>query len=270
MAKKTTPNPSMDGSVSRGIDFNLKKEDLMLLILEGRKEIMENELSKLQTKKSQLYTKLTSASNEFSNKMKKLVLKSLNTEAKRLAEVFGVIQEDDDMHENNMFQVALIPGNLGKVDYTRYSVKQISGTGSSCIKVEDTAIININRYRAVRVQINLTLEGRSFANKHAIYKRKDEVNLCRETSRSFILLDADLDMEEQTKIPEYLAYEKVAKECAQIENLYSDVLSEYDLFGRNHPRAKAKMIKEVLARDEAGQAMLANIITAASGVKLLG
>jgi len=49
----------------------------------------------------------------------------------------------------------------------------------------------------------------------------------------------------------------------------SDILAEYDLFNRNQPRAKAKMIKEVLSRDEAGQALLGDIIQAASGVKLL-
>ena len=53
------------------------------------------------------------------------------------------------------------------------------------------------------------------------------------------------------------------------ETLLSDILAEYDLFNRNQPRAKAKMIKEVLSRDESGQALLENIMTAASGVKLL-
>lgn len=54
-------NPSMEGGVNRAIDFSLKKEDLMLLILEGRKENMEEQIAQIQGVSTQLYKDLEEA-----------------------------------------------------------------------------------------------------------------------------------------------------------------------------------------------------------------
>ncbi len=101
------------------------------------------------------------------------------------------------------------------------------------------------------------------------FERKDYVKSCTEYSHDFVILDEKLDMEYQKGLPEGVELIKLATELSQNEALLSDILAEYDLFNRNQPRAKAKMIKEVLGRDDAGQALLENIVSAASGVKLL-
>jgi len=83
------------------------------------------------------------------------------------------------------------------------------------------------------------------------------------------LVDESLSTDFQKELPEYKKALAIVTDLNNNESLLSDILAEYDLFNRNQPRAKAKMIKEVLSRDEAGQALLGDIIQAASGVKLL-
>ena len=77
MSKKEKVNaPKMEGNVSRAVDFNLKKEDLMLLILEGRKENMEEQIAKMQQTSGVLLTEIGNGQDELKKKVKGLEILS--------------------------------------------------------------------------------------------------------------------------------------------------------------------------------------------------
>jgi hypothetical protein len=96
-----------------------------------------------------------------------------------------------------------------------------------------------------------------------------EPRACGEHGQNYIILDEQLSAEYQKELPLYKAVMAISDKLKANESLLSDILAEYDLFNRNQPRSKAKMIKEVLGRDESGQALLQNIIDAAGSQKLL-
>lgn len=267
---KTKDSPAMEGGVDRSVDFRLKKEDLMLLILEGRKENMEEEIAKLQTVSTTLKTELREAEDKFRTKMIKLVLKSLNSETKRLAQGFGKKEEGaEEVDLEKVLTIELTSENDG-IEYTKFSSKAIGdGKGSTYIKNQETSLITFKVYKGVKISIDISLHGKTFASPNEIFKRKDYVRACGEYARAFVLLEDTLDTEHQETLKEYELMEKTAEAIGKNESLLSDILAEYDLFSRNQPRAKAKMIKEVLSRDDQGSALLANIVQAAKGQKLL-
>jgi BMFP domain-containing protein YqiC len=272
MAKKEKVNaPKMEGNVSRAVDFNLKKEDLMLLILEGRKENMEEQIAKMQQVSSDLRKRMNEAQEDLEKKVRALCYKVLNADAKKLSRGFAtkdvVAGEEEDI--TKIFKLSL-NSYSDNHNYTKYISSPIGdGKGSTYIKLNGTGVTHVQLYNRMVVSIDLSLYGRTFAdNKHDILYKK-EVRACGEQSRSFNLVDEALNSEFQKELSEYKTLVKIVEKFNENESLLSDILAEYDLFNRNQPRAKAKMIKEVLSRDEAGQALLGDIIQAAQGVKLL-
>jgi len=272
MSKKEKVNaPAMEGNVSRAVDFNLKKEDLMLLILEGRKENMEEQIAKMQQTSGELRHKLVEAQDVLRKKVKALCYKVLNADAKKLAKGFATKDKEDDEEEDITKVFKLNLNHTSDVHpYVKYVSSPIGdGKGSTYIKInkEDNNFITL--YNRMTISIDLSLYGKTFADaKHDILYRK-EVRACGEQSRSFTLVEESLSTDFQKEMPEYKKLLVIVTDLNNNESLLSDILAEYDLFNRNQPRAKAKMIKEVLSRDEAGQALLGDIIQAASGVKLL-
>lgn len=270
--KKT---PKMEGGVSRAVDFNLKKEDLMLLILEGRKEVMEEEISAIQTKSVELQKDLEKAQEVLRKDIHSRVFKTLNAEAKKLIESFSIKDlkkkedEDDDELTENSLKIILVTENV-RIPYTRFVSEGIGAnkTGTH-IKNQRTDYVDFQTYRSAKISVALSLHGRTFVNKNDIFSNKEFTRACSEYSRDFIIAEESLDKEFITKTATYQKVEVIAKKLAENNSLYSDIIAEYDLFNRNQPRAKARMIKEVLGRDESGQALLENIVAAASGVKLL-
>ncbi len=268
----------MEGGVSRAVDFNLKKEDLMLLILEGRKEHMEEEIAKIQTVSTTLKKELQEAEKALEKKIRKLCMATLNPEAKKLAKAFSISEdekemsieeEDEDENASTQFKLSL-SRKTEYVEYTKYSSKAIGdGKGGTYIKQQNQQNVEFDIFYRMQLSLALSLHGRVFLKKEEILK-SSEVRACNEYSRDFQIADETLDVEFQRTLPEYKACKDIATKLASNESILSDILAEYDLFNRNQPRAKAKMIKEVLSRDDAGQALLGNIMTAASGVKLLG
>jgi len=271
MAKKEKVNaPAMEGNVSRAVDFNLKKEDLMLLILEGRKENMEVEIAQMQKVSGELLTEIGNGQDELKKKVKALCYKVLNVDAKKLARGFANKEKDEEEEDiTKVFKLSLIDSS-DQHTYTKFVSSPIGdGKGSTYIKINKTGMTNIYVYSRMSISIDLSLYGKTFADaKHDVLYRK-EVRACGEQSRSFTLVDESLSTDFQKELPEYKKLLKSVEAYNNNESLLSDILAEYDLFNRNQPRAKAKMIKEVLSRDEAGQALLGDIIQAASGVKLL-
>lgn len=267
---KVKNNPAMEGGVNRAVDFSLKKEDLMLLILEGRKENMEEEIGKMQTVSTNLRSELSEAEVKFREKMTKLVLKSLNAEAKQLARGFSKKDGGEDDHDlEKIFNIKLNAVTEEAV-YTAFVSQPIGdGKGSTYIKQQVNKNVRFQSYNAVSVSIDMSLHGKTFANKADIYYRKDYVRACSEYSKEFTIVSENLDRDFLKTIKEYQNMQEIADKLAANESLLSDILAEYDLFNRNQPRAKAKMIKEVLGRDDEGSALLESIITAASGRKLL-
>jgi hypothetical protein len=270
MSKKEKVNaPKMEGNVSRAVDFNLKKEDLMLLILEGRKENMEEQIAKMQQTSGVLLTEIGNGQDELKKKVKALCYKVLNADAKKLAKGFSTkdVEEEEDI--TRVFKLTLNESS-DQHTYTKFVSSPIGdGKGSTYIKINKTGMTSIYLYSRMSISIDLSLYGKTFADaKHDVLYRK-EVRACGEQSRSFTLVDESLSTDFQKELPEYKKLLKSVEAYNNNESLLSDILAEYDLFNRNQPRAKAKMIKEVLSRDEAGQALLGDIIQAASGVKLL-
>jgi hypothetical protein len=155
------------------------------------------------------------------------------------------------------------------VDFTQYKSVPISGTGGAFIKTQNLVSIKVQYFTQIVVSISFSLQGKVFANKSSLFYNKEAVRPCAEYSKEFVILQDVLCSDYQKSLPEFKAAEKIAQDLAQNESLLSDIIAEYDLFNRNQPRAKAKMIKEVLSRDEAGQDLLDNIYSAAKGVKLL-
>ena len=270
MSKKEKVNaPKMEGNVSRAVDFNLKKEDLMLLILEGRKENMEEQIAKMQQTSGVLLTEIGNGQDELKKKVKALCYKVLNADAKKLAKGFSTkdVEEEEDI--TRVFKLGL--SDTSDIHtYVKYVSSPIGdGKGSTYIKINKTGMTSIYLYSRMSISIDLSLYGKTFADaKHDVLYRK-EVRACGEQSRSFTLIDESLSTDFQKELPEYKKLLKSVEAYNNNESLLSDILAEYDLFNRNQPRAKAKMIKEVLSRDEAGKALLGDIIQAASGVKLL-
>jgi hypothetical protein len=273
----------MEGQVTRGVDFNLKKDDLMLLILEGRKEQMEEEIGKLQNVSTALRKDLVKAEEKFKTKVTKRVSKTLNAEAVKLAGAFsrkganlddaGEDSEADDADEvstEGAFKIGLHARVDASAAYTQFSSKPIGdGKGATYIKQQGQSAITFNVYNRAVITMEFSIHGKTFAKKDPMFKRKDYVQACSEYSKTFTILDEALDVETQQEMAEYKVVKEVAEKIAANEQLLSDILAEYDLFSRNQPRAKANMIKQVLSRDDSGQALLENIFEAAKGVKLL-
>lgn len=279
MSKKSSP--AMEGGVSRAVDFNLKKEDLMLLILEGRKENMEEEIGKIQTVSTDLREKIKEAQAAFKKKVSKLCAAIITPEAKKIAKAFSTVSEDeedmrqiesdedsDDINLGESF-VLNIGHHIEHHEYTKYASRPIGdGKGSTYVKQQERASETLSLYSSMEVNMKVSLYGKTFVKPDSILRNKD-VRACGEYSRDFTIINESLNLETQRELPEYKKLLGLVKDLTANESLLSDILAEYDLFNRNQPRAKAKMIKEVLARDESGQALLDNIMTAASGVKLI-
>lgn len=263
-------NSKMAGEVTRRVDFNLKKEDLMLLILEGRKEVMEDEIGKLATVSSKLRLALEDEQNKFSKEVKKKLLKTLNADAKKFAQAFGAKAEgDEEVDLAKVFRIDMSSSH-DNIPFTKYSSSPIGdGKGGTYIKTQSQQSVTIVNYCKMNISIEVSLHGKVFASKSPFFAKKEYVSPCAEYSKDFVLIETALDTEEFRKMPEYIKMKEAAEALAANETLYSEIISEYDLFNRNQPRAKAKMIKEVLGRDESGQALLENIMTAASGHRLL-
>ena len=273
MSKLKVSNPAMEGSVSRAVDFNLKKEDLMLLILEGRKEVMEDEIGKLQTASTNLNKELVEAQEKFKKRVEKSFLKTLNAESKKILSSISKESTDDTNDDDAVtpegFKLSL-HSTTDDFEYTRFEARPIGdGKGSTYIKEQRQTGITRRIYTGGKISVMFSLNGKVFANKSDLFARKDGVRSCNEYGKEFVIIDESFDREYQKTFPEWKKLSDVAENLAKIDNLLSDILAEYDLFNRNQPRAKAKMIKEVLSRDEAGQALLGNIMAAANGVKLL-
>lgn len=272
---KTKSNPEMENGVERKVDFNLKKEDLMLLILEGRKENMEEEIAKIQQVSSTLHKQMDDAQKELEKKVRTLCMATINADAKKLAKAFSgsVMDEESGFDEETdfvkgPFRLRLNDWQEGH-NYTKYESRPIGdGKGSTFIKQNRETSTSISLYRGMTLFFTLSLHGKTFLDKSELFQH-DTPSPCREYSKEYTIADQHLDVEKQRKLPEYIKLKKIVEDYNKNESLLSDILAEYDLFNRNQPRAKAKMIKEVLGRDEQGQALLDNIITAAKGQKLL-
>lgn len=268
MSKATKPNPVMEGAVNRAVDFSLKKEDLMLLILEGRKEVMEEQIGKLQTISTNLKDDFGKAKEKLLPKIKKVLYKTLSTEAKKIAKSFGKNEEDETDLEK-VFNLNLNVEEVDIIKYIKYETEAIGeGRGSSYIKVQRNRTLVASLFNRVKMTMQFSLHGKTFANKADVFS-EETIRACAEYPKTILVLDQDLSLDFQKELPEYKEAEAIAKELGENETLLSDLISEYDLFNRNQPRAKAKMIKQVLQRDDAGQALLGNIFDAAKGVKLL-
>jgi hypothetical protein len=265
---KEKSNPKMDGTVSRAVDFNLKKEDLMLLILEGRKENMEAEIAKITTVSTELKNDLAKAEDKYRDEIKKMCYKLLNAEAKNLAKGFGKkLEEGEETDLKKIFDLTLRSSTESN-EYTEYRSSPIGdGKGATYIKTQKTGIIQNTIYTGLKFTLQISLHGRTYANKNDMFAR--EPRACGEHGQTYIILDEQLSADFQRELPVYKAMMEISNKLKANESLLSDILAEYDLFNRNQPRSKAKMIKEVLGRDESGQALLQNIIDAAGSQKLL-
>ncbi len=262
------PNPKMEGGVNRAIDFSLKKEDLMLLILEGKKEVMEEQIGRLQNISSNLRKELSDAVAKIQPKVKKVLLRTLSADAKKIAKGFGR-NDEDEVELEKVFDLSLSTEEVD-IPYIKYETEAIGeGRGSSFIKVQKNRNLQIFLFNRVKMTMQFSLQGKTFATKASIFS-EELIRPCAEYPKTITVLDQDLSIDAQKELPEFKAAKAIAEKLAENETLYSDLVSEYDLFNRNQPRAKAKMIKQVLQRDEAGQALLGNIFDAAKGVKLLG
>lgn len=278
MNKKTSP--AMEGGVSRAVDFNLKKEDLMLLILEGRKENMEEEIAKIQTLSTDLRSELEEAQKVFKKKVSTLCMKTISPEAKKLAKLFSdkpdeelkMTENEEDGEEEQSFGESFklhISNHNEPHEFTRFVSKAIGdGKGGTYVKQQMRDSVSVQLYGSMSVSLALSLYGKTYAQAGPLFRNK-VIRACGEYSRDFKIVEESLDLAHQREMKEYKDMMAIVKKYTQNESLLSDILAEYDLFNRNQPRAKAKMIKEVLSRDESGQALLENIMTAASGVKLL-
>lgn len=273
---KVKNNPSMDGSVSRAVDFNLKKEDLMLLILEGRKENMEVEIAKIQQKSTELLDSINKAKEVFRKKMYSICSKTMNAEAKRIAKMFSDkeledvdIEEDDDEELSlDGFKLSLTSFNEN-FEYVNHVSKPIGDSkGSTYIKQTMRSHFGYPIFSSMNLKLTISLHGKTFVNKNPVFK-SEAIRAAGGYVQDFEIASERLDETYQRELPEYKKMYSLIEGYTSNETLLSDILAEYDLFNRNQPRAKAKMIKEVLSRDESGQALLENIMTAASGVKLL-
>lgn len=278
---KTKTNPEMEGGVSRAVDFNLKKEDLMLLILEGRKEQMEEQIAAIQQTSITLMDKYRKQNTKLYDVILHTCKKSINAQAKQLDKMFGEngmtdVEDDFDPEDGEVKLGKSMTASLDRRhsdhEYGIFVSAPISGEGSkgsTYIKTTKTRSFSIAIPSTFRVSINITPGGKIFANDSDVFYN-EKVRPCKEYGHSFILVDESISADFVKQTPEYKEMFETVKDYCHNENLLSDILAEYDLFNRNQTRAKAKMIKEVLGRDEAGQALLGNIMTAASGVKLIG
>jgi len=274
MSKKATNAPAMEGNVSRAVDFNLKKEDLMLLILEGRKENMEVEIGNIQAESTRLEDAINKAKEAYRKKMYSLCSKTMNAEAKRIAKMFSdkelVDLDEDDDEEQQLDGFKLSISTYGEsFEYIHHVSKPIGdGKGSTYIKQTGRKQYSYYMYGTMTLKLTISLQGKTFVNKNPLFKG-EEVRAAGGYGQDFEIASERLDEKFQKELPEYQKMMELIEKYGANETLLSDILAEYDLFNRNQPRAKAKMIKEVLSRDESGQALLENIMTAASGVKLL-
>jgi hypothetical protein len=215
---------------------------------------------------------LDEAEKKFKDKVRKRVSKTLNAEAIKMATAFSAkgadLEEKLGEDADRTFSISLARSNDETTQYTRFSCKPIGdGKGSTYIKQQVPGSVTIGVYPKVTVTMEFSIHGKTFAKKDDIFLREPAPS--NEYSKTVVLIDERLSIENQKEMAEFKAVKSTAEEFAANEQLLSDILAEYDLFSRNQPRAKANMIKQVLSRDESGQALLGNIFEAAKGVKLL-
>jgi hypothetical protein len=271
--------------VDRSIDFSLKKEDLMLLILEGRKENLEEEIATLQQRNSDSWIKVEEKRKLFRKKVEAVGLSFVSESAKKLVSQYGLakagdksvdIEDDDYEHDedgpkfdNDDLRVVLTESSES-YDYRVFAAKPIGeAKGGAFIKQEMAKTYYVKIFTRVEIQGRIAFGGNTYLKKNKFMSNLAAPK-CMDSSRVVILGTASLDKVELHKTAEFVSYMDAVEAAAKCETLLSEITTEYDLFNRNQPRAKAKMIKEVLSRNEAGQDLLAAITTAAKGQKLLG
>jgi hypothetical protein len=256
--------PNMEGNVQRGVDFNLKKEDLMLLILEGRKEVMEETIAKLQNKQQAEKDTFDKLQKVLTDKCRDILLEAFNKEAKTIANNFGNGEKSFELKLDS--SAVSIPF----VQFSSDPIKNSSGgaAGSTYIKSQKSAAVNIYIPSKASYKISISLIGKQFVKANSLFQ--GEPLACRDNMNLTVTAaEQRVDDEAVKKLAEYKTVEEAAKQYTETSSLLSEMITEYDLFCRNQPRAKAAMIKEVLGSDEAGKALLNSITEAAKGVKLL-
>lgn len=259
--------PIDENKVQRNIDFNLKKEDLMLLILEGKKEVMEEVIAGLQKKKNQLFEVTVEKQAAFEKAVRATLMKALSSGAKKLIKTYSVSEKAED----ESLTVKL--DDYGQpVDFTAYTAAPINmegRSGGTYIKTEFKKYTTIIMFNRVTFSITLNFSGIECLDKNKLFKNADP-RPCVASTQTIRIGDETLDVEEQKKMKEYQELLSAVEDYNKCYSEMSEIMADYDLFSRNQTRAKASMIKEVLGRDDAGKALLDNISQAAKGVKLLG
>lgn len=259
--------PAMEGSVSRSVDFNLKKEDLMTLILEGRKEVMEEEISKLSKLRALLTDKFDQQVNLFRDAVIKSLEKAVNKDAKNLAKQYGT-GEDANVTVSLVQREEHINFMIESLQSVKNEWGEKVGTQAN-IRSQTLNTIKLPIFISASFNVHLSFGGHIFVQAHDLFKREPLGCSSTGNSSSFTLARQDLNIDKQREMPEYKLMKETAEKLKETIVAFAQLTADYALFTSNKERSKAAMIKEVLSRDEAGQALLDNIVAASKGVKLL-
>lgn len=243
----TKKSKLIEGGIERAIDLNLKKEDVLLLLMEGRKEVLEVEIQSLQGKVSTLVENINKACDALKTLVEEDVKKAIAT----LCEKRGFDIENIKIESRAGYQ---------NFKYSSYIASKI-GDSQGLMKVMSETTFSYTLISSI----------------HATYKEDVKTTLKSgfllnntvEFAFNGNILSHSVNMELLKKAKEYKALDKALDEYGKHMSLLTSIKVDYDLFCKGGPRAKAQMIKAALSGDESGKQILDVVSNAAKGVKLL-
>jgi hypothetical protein len=259
MAKQTKTAP-IGGAITRAVDLNLKKEDVLLLLMEGRKEVLEQEIQKLYLKQNELNIEGVKLRDIYKEECRKIINNLIPVEYQDFAKFL-----------NASVNVEVLSSKYYKIEYDYYSTTSIgSNSNNGIMKVNNKQELNISSPFNLRFFIPYHPTGIEFKKTAVLNFNKEMAISVSSTFLSIYLGVGEVNQKEFEKLQSFKNLVKNYKEYAEIKSLHSNIVAEYDIFSKGGTRAKAQMIKASLAGDPEGEKILEVVNAASKGVKLLG
>lgn len=258
----------MNAQVDRNVDFNLKKDDLMTLIVEGRKENMEEEISRLTMQIQELELKFNTAKEGF----EKVMISDLkNAFIDKARAIVAHLPEPEKglvvnlsttfLHETcSVAEVSALKNTFGeKIGGLMKINKQENIPLTIYTRAEFEIIFDFSKDVYVDSSLKLFLPVIQSSSSY-----RDNYRTATVTVGVF-----DLNLEEQKKLPEFIKMKEAAQSLLQVKKEVAEFTADYALLCANKERSKAAMIKQILGQDANGQVLLENLTKASKSFKLL-
>lgn len=287
MTKKTnsTTKASLEGQITRAIDMDLKKSDILLLLKEGKNEEYLNQLGKITADAKSAAIEEEATFTAFKNAIKDLILKKTNLDPyyERLGVKkkdvgvqidVGFIRYPADTRDRERVKSVFIDGTFDlavpynkhfEIQYRIQAIQQVPGT-TSVLPVEEIHAKVLN----IPFSATITLHTKTETITPAI--EVEGVGTIRKSIHptTHMSLPMELDSLSFAKLPEFKKYREACEKAVITKVNEAMIRTEYVMFTKSDAKMKAAMIKNSLMNDPEGQKILEIVQNASKlNVKLL-